>query len=64
MEGKNLEVELETDTSLVRKGTSKNSEQVITCIKVGNNKDIIRTKPDYPNPKEKRMAEEKKIDKF
>lgn len=39
MEGKNLEVELETDTSLVRKGTSKAkkgtskiSEQVVTCI--------------------------------
>ena len=42
MEGKNLEVELETDTSLVRKGTSKNSEQVITCIKVGHNKDKTR----------------------
>ena len=24
------------------KGLSKNSEQVITCIKVGHNKDIIR----------------------
>ena len=30
------------------KGPSKNSEQVITCIKVGHNKDIIRTKTDYP----------------
>ena len=34
-------------TSLVQKGTSKNSEQVITCIKVGHNKDITRTKNDY-----------------
>lgn len=32
---------------LQEKRTSKNSEQVITCIKVGQNKDIIRTKPDY-----------------
>ena len=49
---------------LSKKGTSKNSEQVITCIKVGHNKDIIRTKPDYTKTeREKDKVKESKMNK-
>ena len=41
----------------LKKGTGWNWEQVITCIKVGHNKDIIRTKNRLPqNQKRKGLS--------
>ena len=44
--------------------SKKEQAEIGNRTKVGNNKDIIRTKPDYPKSKEKRMAEEKKETKY
>ena len=41
-------MEAKKRNKLSKKGLSKNSEQVITCIKVGHNKDIIRFKNRLP----------------
>lgn len=47
----------------VRKGTSKAKKEqaeIGNRTKVGNNKDIIRTKPDYPKTEREKIWQKKK----